>query len=633
MLAFARRVFRHMPRRVTLAIGDLREPDGRNAHVVAAEAGRKIVLDYRARHLDSDAVLRSLAHVWDPSKVALLFEKEIELAAQADCYRARLASILAGEHHPGTRPVLMLRRHGWSYGVEAYCSSLGVDLRTYKVAKTAPSPVGLARRVYRRFLANLRPARARPAASGPAQPSTGRRRETVAVGYGYRSLSLDPDERSEFFWLAETAREFDVLVYDFVSSSGVSAEDVSLLRSHGIRVFGRAPGIPVWTPPRSFYTLAARRLAEVVKAAARGKVGLRGALPLDRLMALAIRTAYWETFFRAERVHAHLGVPSMTTDVAKSIALDAVGAVSIGYQHSVSYLTHPKTSLYGAGEDVQFVFAPAFAEGWLRMSPPPSVCLCSGYLYDAAVHRISAGTAASMALRDQLRARGATHVLCFFDENSDSRWSSFATNAEASSDYEFLARWVLESPHVGLIMKPKKMSNLFERIAPALGVLREAEATGRCVFMTPESSGGHVYPAEAAIATDLCVGKLTGGTAAMEAHLAGVRTILVDTDGLIAHPFRDSLGPDVVFDGWESARAAAERHWAGGDAGAFGNWGAALDQLDSFRDGRARERIHGFAADLIRARRSGAAKPAAIAAAVAEFGDRWGQAAVIPRSD
>ncbi len=107
---------------------------------------------------------------------------------------------------------------------------------------------------------------------------------------------------------------------------------------------------------------------------------------------------------------------------------------------------------------------------------------------------------------------------------------------------------------------------------------------------------GRIFPAEAALASDLCVGKLSGSTAAFEARLAGVPTLLIDTEGFADHPLR-ALGGRVVFDGWEALREAVARYRAGDRS--IGDWEALLGELEPFQDGRAAERMRSHIAGIL----------------------------------
>ncbi len=91
---------------------------------------------------------------------------------------------------------------------------------------------------------------------------------------------------------------------------------------------------------------------------------------------------------------------------------------------------------------------------------------------------------------------------------------------------------------------------------------------------------------------DVCIGKLDGSTAALEARLAGVPTVLIDTEGFRSHPFYRWGRDRVVFENWKSLRAAIQRYRFAPEAyPGFGDWSPGLDGLDPFKDGHAGLRI------------------------------------------
>jgi len=341
---------------------------------------------------------------------------------------------------------------------------------------------------------------------------------------------------------------------------------------------------------------------------------------LIELSALAVDYAYWVDFFATHRVRINVG--TINTPVSQMLALDALGGVSVAYQFStVSDLT--ASSQFASGGDVQFIFAPAFEPLWRSVRSPAAQILSSGFVYDGALEPVRQ-RAQAQAVRRALERHGVRYLLCFFDESSINKWEFDFTNEDAAQEYRFLLQWLLDDPTLGLIVKPKHFGDLFERIRSVMPLVEAARQTGRCAFLGSEAVVGHIFPTEAALQADVCIGKLTGGTAAFEAQLAGVPTLLVDTEGLAAHPFYRWGSHGVIFRDWAKLRQAVEQfRRAPNTLPGFGDWSEGLSDLDPFRDGQGTARLGSYIGWLYEALARGASKQEAMAIAGQRYAARW----------
>ena len=205
------------------------------------------------------------------------------------------------------------------------------------------------------------------------------------------------------------------------------------------------------------------------------------------------------------------------------------------------------------------------------------------------------------------------------------RWDIMSSNNGAVADYEYLLKWLLTDSTVGLIFKPKKAPNLFRRISRISDLIQEARATERCLFLTSETLVGSVFPAEAALIADVCIGKLGGSTAAFEARLAGKPTVLIDMEGFRDHPFYRFGKGQLVFQQWDELRLAVERYRAVPEAyPGFGSWDGFLDALDPFRDGQASRRIGCYLHWVREALDRGESKRDALTEATTRYLREWG---------
>jgi len=271
---------------------------------------------------------------------------------------------------------------------------------------------------------------------------------------------------------------------------------------------------------------------------------------------------------------------------AVHLVADALGVQTVLFQYS-SFAS--RTLFMSGATDVVATFGAAYA----ALFPPPPTgprrIVPLGYLYGDVARHVAVRAAAARASLEQA---GARFVLCVFDENVQYSHWGLISPAHHREEFRVLAQAVLSDPTFGVLVKTKYSRNTPERVYGDDPVIRSAMQTGR---MKSLATGGHrnqVFPTEAALAADLCIGHSFGSTASLEAALAGVRSVL-----LRSYPTRfyleSVLKPhDLLFDSIEGVLEAMNSYRR--DAAsrpALGDWSAVLDGLDEGRDGRAPERL------------------------------------------
>jgi hypothetical protein len=604
-------------------LGHLRDGAGRNDLVCILEEARAISTAIRKRDIVPDPLMNALASRWPLDRLVFHFDKLVEKELTLECLRINLAEWIArtqlGLDHG--QWMLLLARGEWFASVQQYAASRRVRMASYRqFASLSPTAQACLR-----GLSMLGVSRNTLwSADEPGHPRAGQHGSTVAIRYWYRSLSFDPSQRSEFFWLPDSGiPESDILLYDYVSGSPLDTETRWQIQQRGVTLLGRGPGIPSWRPTWRCYGVLCRLVVTIIWQAVRCLLRLQrtSRYVLEHLIRLAAEYAYWYDFFSAHRVRIHVGID---TSVAQVLALENVGGVSIGYQYSISEVSFCK-KFVSAGEHVQFVFSSLFERLWRDLEAPIGRYVQTGFIYDGAFQKIHDRNHAGR-IRAQLLEQGAKFIACFFDENSLNRWDFTVSDDMAADDYEYLLTWLLSDPTLGLVVKPKRSATLFHRLSRLAGLIDQARRTGRCLFLTSETIVGNVFPAEAALASDVCIGKLEGATAALEARLAGVPAVLMDTEGFRTHPFHAWGRGRVVFDDWPTLRRALEQFRAAPTAHPeFGDWGPVLDDLDPFRDGQATRRLGAYIGLVYEALKDGASTEVAVASASTRFAQQWGE--------
>ncbi len=626
--------------RIEHHVGHIRNDAGEVELIRLLGDARAICARVKQERFAKNPLFEAMASQWATSKVVLHFDKLTERVVNVECLRIGLVEWMLRSHlkFGVEEGALFIERTQWFSYLAAYAHSRGITLRGYRCGSGLKEIVETWRRLfwtlgkrlpgmYKGVLGRLRrlATPAISAVSSDAANATGRSTaSTIAIRYGYRKLSFDRAERSEFFWLEGSGISYsEVLLYDYFTEKPLDVETLKQISSRGIRLVGRGTGIAEWFPTAETFGVFAKTVLKLLWRFT--TCGLRGrwvSLYYVRgLLALTVDYAYWYGFFSANRVRVNVG--TLNGSVGQVLALDALNGISVAYQYSMSNITSP-TTLLSAGEHVQFVFSPLFETLWRRIEAPVDRFVCTGFIYDSAIPAVRNLTRISEA-RKGLQENGARFIICFFDENSLDRWDLFHWDKDAADDYEYLLKWLLDDPSLGVVFKPKKSSNLFQRISRLSTLLAQAERTGRCLFLTSDTLVGSTYPAEAALISDLCLGWITGSTAAIEARLAGVPTVLIDPVGFHSHPFYSWGRGRIIFEGWESLRLAVEKFRdAPSSHPEFGDWTPGLHELDPFRDGQASVRLGLYTGWVYDALKQGASMESALSSAGERFAQRWG---------
>jgi len=301
-------------------------------------------------------------------------------------------------------------------------------------------------------------------------------------------------------------------------------------------------------------------------------------------------------------------------------ALQANGGVMALYQRAFETDPSPITTV---SADIVFGFSDLTADVERRSGSTAQYHVTTGYLGD---HRIPLLRESAQEIRQGLQSNGAKHIMAFFDENSreDARWH--LSHQDMQENFRFLLQKVLDEPWFGLVIKPKLPRHLRSRLGPVAEMLNRAEATGRCRVFDDGGFRGFHPPTAAALAVDIAVhGHLSAATAGVESALAGIPTLLLDTEGWGTSRFYELGVGKTVFTTWESLWSACLESWSDtSDSTDMGDWSMMLDEIDPFRDGRAAERMGTYLHWLLESFKNGADRAVAMADAAQRYGELWG---------
>jgi hypothetical protein len=217
-----------------------------------------------------------------------------------------------------------------------------------------------------------------------------------------------------------------------------------------------------------------------------------------------------------------------------------------------------------------------------------------------------------------LRSQGVRLVLSFFDSSKPPR-----------NIYRKLLEWLIEAPHLGLLIKSK--GHVWSDIQEdgLEGLVARAINTGR-IHVLPTSAS----PADAAIVSDFSISFLSY-SAVVTSALKGARVLYLSYER-IDEPQRSyctlhSLGPNrCVFYDIDSMKRAVQEHITNPKSNPnLGDVTPVLDDFDPFRDGKAGDRISEYISWYLEGLDKGLSRDNALNSATQKYADKWGEDKVI----
>lgn len=456
----------------------------------------------------------------------------------------------------------------------------------------------------------------------------------IAVEY-YGHLNLcSPDLNSDLFFCQQSnvPRE-DVLIYfqhSIFPGTNAKWKEIKDFGMSAVVINSRAastPHIPVFREPPLGARFLRHRSQETKIYSSQDMGCSRDSKFIRRNLHQLLKNYqkkydFWVNFITQHNIKMHVSwYKHDAKEYAMWDALQNTGGVGIIYQRSFEGAPTPWSS---AAPDVAFGFSKLGAQPGKDMESIIPYYVITGYLGD---HRFPLVRKTANNIRDCLLNRGAKRIITYFDENSvdDQRWN--VGHHATQENYSYLLNKVLEVPWLGLVVKPKVISDLRRRLGDVADLLGRAVKTGRCFIFEQGHVVGLHPPATAALAADIAIhGHFFAATAGMESALTGTKTLLLDREGYSISPiYRLGIGR-VIFKNWEDLWNACQDYWNSSEAmPEFGDWSSMIDEIDPFRDGRAAERMGTYLEWLLEGFKANLPRETALADAAERYARIWGK--------
>jgi len=234
----------------------------------------------------------------------------------------------------------------------------------------------------------------------------------------------------------------------------------------------------------------------------------------------------------------------------------------------------------------------------------------------------------SKKIRNNLHNYGVKKIISFFDQNSIDEFM----HINQRECYLNLLDLLLSNEEMGLIIKPKKIVNLYERLGNEVAsLLKKALLTKRCIIFKSYSRYHSNIPVSlASKAADLSVhSNLFAGSAGIESALSGTPTIILDRENDNKNQLNVLQKNEVIFNDWLKLNNTLVKFIKNKIDPNLGNWKNIINDIDPFLDGKGSVRMGNYLNDLMTSFKNDSNKQNAIDYANERYIKQWGSDKII----
>lgn len=567
-------------------IGHLETAEGESVRRAARRMAGQLALSIAKGIGESEPQLRAFNEAYGRNTIRLFIAKQLYYHIDYWIDRAMVSQVLSG----GV-PVLWIKkpiRFDPKFICEAFPK---IDLRFYPELGLGPVKlviswlVDLAREWKLTRASGESAQHTEPRRSGGGNPANG----GAVLALQEDTIRFDQSLRGQPHWLdaSDPANSFHTYVVKLSTLNFPVAEDELQLSQKGLTLLASSAFRAAAREKRKEKSLQPVRDAkwEAYRAVfrARGYAGrffLLRVASLFRQAELIGAMALWldiRVFLVRETYYSFCD--------AMQLVAPMLNITTIAYQYSNLPFVSP---LMMSTADKFLLFSDMYQTFYNIDGIGPKEFLTTGYLYDGVANLVRER---ARNHREVLCRAGAKYVVCYFDESVQSNRWGLVSKEDHLGELQVLAKAVLADPTFGVVVKSQFMFNSPSQLYPEDELIQRAKSTGRFLELMKGARRNDIYPTEAALVADLCVGHKFGATAALEAAISGVRTILLNPHKTRALWDSVLADADIEYETMDLLMEEIVRYRAGIAAQALGDWTQILHHFDPYRDGEAVNRL------------------------------------------
>lgn len=265
---------------------------------------------------------------------------------------------------------------------------------------------------------------------------------------------------------------------------------------------------------------------------------------------------------------------------------------TISYQYSNMDTVAP--AMMSAADSI-CTFSPLFNERWGEKMFYNNEFVHIGYPYDASFKLL---IDRAEETRKRIMQKGVNFIITYFDETVTDDKYGLTTKLDHFQVINSLMQMILEVKNFAIIIKTQFLINSPSVLYKDNANIKKVIKTGRWIELKQNqyaNTRNILFPAEAALSSDMSIGHAEGGTSGLEAVLAGSRCILLNKHKFGGDNVKIFNQANILYNDMQSALDAIYKyHKDDLEYQNLGDWSSIVDQFDSHRDGGSAKRLRDF---------------------------------------
>jgi len=571
-------------KQASFLIGDLRDIHGESVRPAARKIGGKLALTVSSEILKNNSQLGLLNDKYYRNTIGLYIAKKLQLLIEPLIVRALAASALSGDR--GVVVWLKKPRYFESDILIKFFQDSNINIILYPTSQLGL--VGLIIYFLRDFLSELKLKYLY--GNRPLPKNYGNNEKPLVLTISEDHIREDMSYRNHLHWIDEI----------FLNSNNVGIVDTfgDNLKDYATDFESLNSNIYIFNGAIFHYAYSLMRENKFIKELRNS----RTLLFKDLFLTHSNISRFWMlntlTLLRRGELIAAVSLftrakvflikePQNIYADAIQLVSQNIGVTTIAYQYSNLGIMSP---LMLSTADKFILFSEMYSVVFSTADIRAGEYIVAGYLMDGIAPLV---IKRAQNRRAELQLLGVKFVICFFDESvSTNKWLNATTIEAYLKEIHILAKSVIEDCSLGVIIKSQFIFNSLSKLYPKDELIKAALQTGRFVELLYGSHRNDIYPTEAALSADFCIGYKSGATAALESALLGIRTILLNPYGHKVF-FDDLLSrARVEYSSLEDLMGAIEQYRSGDMEGnLLGDWTPIIHYFHPHQKGSSIERL------------------------------------------
>lgn len=232
--------------------------------------------------------------------------------------------------------------------------------------------------------------------------------------------------------------------------------------------------------------------------------------------------------------------------------------------------------------DTQFLFSDSYKKIFSCLDISPRSFLLTGYINNHLIGLLKKNT---IIQKEKLKSLGVEFTISFFNERYDIDKFGLISKEDYFSEISSLLELLLKHADIALIIKTQFINSKPSYLFPDSKLISDAIKTGRYIELNNDNINSNmtrndIYPAQAALASDIAINHKFGATAGLESAVNGIRTVLLNKYKITTKFDKTYAQANIEFDSMNSMLNSIIKYKEGDlKYQDLGDWSKVLDSF------------------------------------------------------